>query len=55
MTACQSVGGAAAWLDADGLLVPSARSEAINLVIFPSNLPLDSTLEVAGRENVRPD
>ncbi len=52
MTVCQRVGGAVAWLDADGLLVPSARSEAINLVIFPSNLPPDSTLDVLGEEDV---
>ena len=55
MTVCQSVGGAAAWLNADGLLVLSARSEAINLVIFPSNLPLDSALEVVSQEDVGAD
>jgi RES domain-containing protein len=34
---CQQVGGAVAWLQHDGLLVPSARSDAVNLVIFPAN------------------
>jgi RES domain-containing protein len=37
MTACQQVGGAAAWLGHDGILVPSARSDATNLVIYPTN------------------
>ena len=34
---CQKVGGAVAWLGHDGLLVPSARAEGSNLVIFPTN------------------
>lgn len=35
---CREVGGAAAeLLLADGLLVPSARSDDLNLVIFPTN------------------
>ena len=34
---CQEVGGAVAWLGHDGLLVPSARAEGTNLVIFPTN------------------
>jgi RES domain-containing protein len=32
---CQVIGGAAEWLDNDGLLVPSARTKGTNLVIFP--------------------
>ena len=32
---CQIVGGAVAWLEHDGLLVPSARIDGTNLVIFP--------------------
>jgi RES domain-containing protein len=35
-TACQLVGGAVAWLEHDGLLVPSARHGGVNLVIFPT-------------------
>lgn len=33
---CQQIGGAAEWLDHDGLLVPSARAVGVNLVIFPN-------------------
>jgi RES domain-containing protein len=34
---CQLVGGAVAWLDHDGLLVPSARRKGgTNVVIFPT-------------------
>lgn len=35
--ACQKVGGAVAWLGNDGLLVPSARAEGTNLVIYPGD------------------
>ena len=41
------ISAAAAWLDAHGLLVPSARSEAINLVIFPLEPP--ARLHARGR------
>jgi len=34
-SACQRIGGAVEWLEHDGLLVPSARGSAANLVIFP--------------------
>lgn len=40
---CQQVGGAVHWLDHDGLLVPSARSNGTNLVIYP--LKHDPTLD----------
>jgi len=33
---CQEVGGTVAWMDHDGLLVPSARCAGRNLVIFPN-------------------
>ena len=46
MGACQEVGGAAAWLEADGILVPSARAEAVNLVIYPSNASPDYSFDV---------
>lgn len=36
-TACREVGGAVDWLEHDGLLVPSARSEALTLVIYPAH------------------
>jgi RES domain-containing protein len=32
---CRELGGAAEWLEHDGLLVPSARGSGSNLVIFP--------------------
>ena len=34
---CREVGGALSWLEYDGLLVPSARSDATNLIIYPAN------------------
>jgi len=34
LTACQNVGGAAAWLDYGGLLVPSVRRPGTNLVVL---------------------
>lgn len=48
-TACQKVGGATQLLGNDGLLVPSARANGANLVIFPSN---DYELEVVGSEEI---
>ena len=36
MTACQEVGAAVDWLAYDGLIVPSARSPSLNLVIYPA-------------------
>lgn len=32
---CKEVGGAVSYLGHDGLLVPSARCDGINLVIYP--------------------
>lgn len=46
MAACQQIGGAAAWLEHDGILVLSARSDATNLVVFPANCPPDASFEV---------
>lgn len=34
---CREVGAAVSWLEYDGLLVPSARSDATNLIIYPAN------------------
>lgn len=36
-SACREVGAAINWLEHDGLLVPSARSDAHNLVIYPAH------------------
>jgi hypothetical protein len=52
MSACQELGGATAWLNHDGLLIPSARSEAVNLVIFPANRGPDARFEVTASEPV---
>jgi RES domain-containing protein len=34
--ACQRIGGAVEYLEHDGMIVPSARSASMNLVIFPN-------------------
>lgn len=47
---CQRVGGAAAWLERGGLLVPSARASGGNLVILVGTLGLDDDLEIVGQE-----
>ena len=54
---CQTVGGAFEWLGNDGLLVPSARADGANLVIFPNRQRsdyefrvIDSELTETGRE-----
>lgn len=52
MLVCQQVGGAASWLEADGILVPSARAEANNLVIFTNNVRSDAMFEVIGQEEI---
>lgn len=51
-TPCQAVGGAAAWLERDGLLVPSARSPDTNLVILVGALGLEDDLVVVHQEVV---
>lgn len=48
-TACQLVGGAAAWLGRDGLIVPSARDPGNNLVMFTANLDPNAELVVVGK------
>jgi len=50
--ACQRVGGAVAWLERGGLLVPSARDPDSNLVILVGRLGLDDDLVVVEREVV---
>lgn len=49
---CQRVGGAAAWLEADGILVPSARAPGVNLVLFRDNEDDGAKFEVVGRRPV---
>jgi RES domain-containing protein len=50
--ACRTVGGAAHWLESDGILVPSARGEGNNLVTFPDRSDPDAPLEVLDRETI---
>lgn len=46
----QEIGGAVEWLNHDGMLVPSARVDGTNLVIFPKQFSADSVTEVVDRE-----
>lgn len=55
MRACRDVGGAAAWLEHDGILVPSARSEVTNLVIYPANRAVSAAFDVIREEELRPE
>jgi RES domain-containing protein len=52
MEGCMEVGGAAAWLEHDGILVPSARSSAVNLVIYPANTQPTSWFDVIAEEEL---
>jgi RES domain-containing protein len=49
-TACQRIGGAAEWLEQDGLLVPSARRAGRNLVIFTRKQRADADFEIIDSE-----
>ena len=53
-TACQVVGGAAAFLGHDGILVPSGRHPGVNLVVFVSNQRADADLRVIDSEVIDP-
>lgn len=44
---CELVGGAAAWLGLGGLLVPSVRSNGVNLVIYVANMGASDHYELA--------
>ena len=48
----QEIGAAVAFLGCDGLLVPSARWDCDNLVIFADNHGVANRLEVIASENV---
>ncbi len=52
--ACQRVGGAAARLGYEGILVPSARHPGTNLVVFVGNLTPHSRLDVVSSEEIGP-
>jgi len=51
-SSCQGVGGAAAWLGVDAVLVPSARIEGNNLVVFTDKQDPDAPLELVSTEDV---
>jgi RES domain-containing protein len=50
--ATQMIGGAAEWLRHDGILVPSARTPGINLVVFPNHQSSTYFFEVLDLETV---
>lgn len=47
---CQHIGGAVEWLENDGLMVPSARAEGANLVIFPNRRRAGYEFEIVDEE-----
>lgn len=51
----QAIAAAAFFLDFDGLIVPSARSTELNLVIFTEKLDISERLNVQASELVRGD
>lgn len=53
MTACQRVGGAAAWLGRGGLLVPSARDVGHNLVVLVAAAGPEADIDVIDTEEVQ--
>ena len=48
----QQIGAAAAFIDCDGLIVPSARWSCNNLILFTDNLAMDIDFEVQDVEEV---
>lgn len=50
--ACQRVGAHAAFLGYDALIVPSARSEGSNVVIFINELAADALFERVSQEEI---
>jgi hypothetical protein len=51
-TRTQEIGAAVAFLGRDGLIVPSARWDCDNLVLFNDNQTMESELEVVASEEV---
>lgn len=49
-TTFQHIGGATNWLGHDGMLVPSARTKGINLVIYPLQQDSDLVIEEVQKE-----
>jgi RES domain-containing protein len=54
LSPCQRVGGQVDWFEHDGLLVPSARHEGVNLVIYPSNRRANSVFSVVQSIDINP-
>ena len=50
----QLVGGAAAWLQCAGMLIPSARDEGVNLVVFVNNMAPTDGIDLVSQEVYRP-
>ena len=48
----QLIGDAAAWLERDGLIIPSARWDTDNLVIFTDNIATDNVMTIEASEQV---
>lgn len=48
----QEIGAAVAFLGCDGLIVPCARWDCENLVLFPENHALENRLEVLSSEEI---
>lgn len=51
-TACQRIAAHAAFLEYDALIVPSARADGSNLVIFVNELAADATFERVGVDQI---
>lgn len=49
---CQEIGAAVGFLEYDGLIVPSARWECDNLVIFTDNHTVECHLEITHTEQI---
>lgn len=49
---CQTIGEHVAWLGYDGMLIPSARSDADNVVIYPNNRELSSAFDFDDGEDI---
>jgi len=50
----QLVGGAAAWLQCAGMLIPSARDEGVNLVVFVNNMAPTDRIDLVSQEVYQP-
>lgn len=52
LRACQRIAAHASFLEYDALIVPSARADGSNMVIFVNELPADATFERVGVEQI---